>query len=88
VAVHKDPNSTYGVSVPALPGCISAGSNLDEALMNVREAISLHLRGMAEDGDEIPPPGSIGQYLDDEDYADAICWAIVEVDVPEAAAKG
>jgi hypothetical protein len=35
---------------------------------------------MAEDGDAIPRPGGIRQYLDDEDYVDAVCWAMIEVD--------
>ena len=32
VVVHKDPNSDYGVTVPDLPGCFSAGETMDEAL--------------------------------------------------------
>jgi predicted RNase H-like HicB family nuclease len=33
----------YTVTVPALPGCISEGDSLDEALVNIREAIELYL---------------------------------------------
>ena len=32
VVIHKDPESDYGVTVPDLPGCFSAGETLDEAL--------------------------------------------------------
>ena len=39
VVVHKDQTSDYGVSVPDLPGCFSAGRTLDEALENIKEAI-------------------------------------------------
>ena len=50
VVIHKDKKSDYGVSVPDLPGCISAGATVDEALAMVREAIELHLEGLIEEG--------------------------------------
>jgi predicted RNase H-like HicB family nuclease len=54
--IHKDADSDYGVSFPDLPGCVSAGSTMDEAIANAKEALSLHIEGMLEDGDEVPPP--------------------------------
>ncbi len=51
----------YYVLCPNLPGCTTTGSNEDEAFENAREAISLHLWGMDEDGDVIPPPAPIQQ---------------------------
>lgn len=44
----------YSVDFPDLPGCVSAGESLAEALSMAREALSLHLYGMAEDGDAVP----------------------------------
>ena len=29
--IHKEPDSDFGVSFPDLPGCVTAGSTLDEA---------------------------------------------------------
>mgnify|MGYP002756391490 CR=1 FL=1 len=49
VAIHKDPASVYGVSVPDLPGCFSAGETVEEAMENVREAIGFHIEGLLED---------------------------------------
>jgi len=46
----------YSVDFPDLPGCVSAGDSLEEALIMAREALSLHLYGMTEDGDAIPTP--------------------------------
>jgi len=46
----------YSVDFPDLPGCVSAGDSLEEALAMARESLSLHLYGMAEDGDAIPAP--------------------------------
>lgn len=44
----------YSVLVPLLPGCVTQGETVDEALANAREAIELHVRGMEEDDDYIP----------------------------------
>lgn len=40
--------------VPSLPGCVSQGKSRDEALANVREAISLHEDVLRESGEPIP----------------------------------
>ena len=45
-----------GVVFPDLPGCVSQGDNDEDALRMAKEALSLHLFGMEEDGDNIPEP--------------------------------
>ena len=79
VAVHKDPDSDYGVSVPDMPGCISAGSTIDEALLMAREAMELHVWGMIEDGQDMPEPRTLEEVRRNSDFADA-AWAYVEVE--------
>ena len=54
--VHKDERSAYGVSFPDVPGCVSAGDTLEEALDQGREALSAHLAWMKAEGDAIPAP--------------------------------
>lgn len=49
VVTHKDPQSDYGITVPDLPGCFSAGATMDEALQEAVEAIECHLEGMLID---------------------------------------
>jgi predicted RNase H-like HicB family nuclease len=44
----------FSAYVPELPGCITFGNSLDEIKENIREAITLQLEGMKEDGEEIP----------------------------------
>lgn len=83
IAIHKDSDSDYGVTVPDLPGCFSAGATIDEAMLMAREAISLHISSLLEDGLEVPLPGDIEALRRQPDYADAI-WAIVSVDAPTA----
>lgn len=43
--VHKDPDSSYGIAFPDLPGCFSAGEDLVELERNAIEAIELYLDG-------------------------------------------
>ncbi len=44
----------YTVTVPSLPGCISEGDTIDEAMANIREAIDLFIEDMIADGEEVP----------------------------------
>ncbi len=57
--VFEPADDVIGVYVPDLPGCVTCGSTEEEAVLNAKEAITLHLYGMEEDGDEIPEPSSI-----------------------------
>lgn len=79
VVIHKDPDSGYGVTVPDLPGCFSAGETLDEALAQAVEAIELHLEGMLLDKEPLPRPQRIEDHQQNPDYLGGI-WAIVTVD--------
>ena len=53
----------YSAYVPDLPGCVAAGDTLEETAQLMREAISLHLAGMREDGEPIPEPRTIADYV-------------------------
>ena len=44
----------YTARVPALPGCNTQGTSLEEALANAREAIELYLEELRESGEPIP----------------------------------
>ncbi|MCL2640192.1 MAG: type II toxin-antitoxin system HicB family antitoxin [Phycisphaerales bacterium] len=54
----------WSVSIPDLEGCGSTGTTIAEALTNVREAIILHLAGMVDDGEAIPDPVTVAEYVD------------------------
>lgn len=56
VRLNKDPNSDWGASVPDLPGCVATGKTIDVTLRRIKRAITLHLRGLREDGITPPPP--------------------------------
>jgi antitoxin HicB len=44
----------YTVTVPALPGCVTEGDSLEEALANVRDAIRLYIEDVEASGEPIP----------------------------------
>jgi predicted RNase H-like HicB family nuclease len=78
IVVHKQARSDYGVTVPDLPGCFSAGRTLDEALAMAQEAIELHLEGLIEEGQVIPPPRTIEDHQGNPQYRGGV-WAVVSV---------
>jgi predicted RNase H-like HicB family nuclease len=61
VAIVEDagPEKAVGVWFPDLPGCFSAGDNIDEALRNAAEALTLYAEALAKDGRLLPAPRSI-----------------------------
>ena len=81
IAIEKGNDSqAFGVTIPDIPGCFSAGDTMAEALENVKEAIAAHLELLAEDGEEIPLAGAVDDHMNDTEYKGYI-WAVVEVDV-------
>lgn len=81
IVVHKDPDSDYGVTVPDLPGCFSAGDTLEQAIENSKEAITCHLEGLLRDNDPIPETQSLELHQRNPDYVGGI-WLSVSVDFP------
>lgn len=79
VVIHKDRGSDYGVVVPDLPGCFSAGRTLDEAMAMAKEAIELHLEGLIEEGQVVPEPGAIERHRRNSEYEGGT-WALVTID--------
>ena len=80
VAIQKDKDSCYGVTVPDIPGCFSAGEYLDEAMNNVQEAISSHLEILSEDQESAPKASPVESHIDNKDYAGAT-WFYIDIDV-------
>ena len=72
-----DAEHAFGVVVPDLPGCFSAGDTLDEAIANARDAVELWLEAVIEDGLDIPPPLPISEHYANPEFAGWI-WAVVD----------
>ena len=79
IVLHKDKGSDFGVTVPDLPGCFSAGRAVDEALAMAKEAIELHLEGLIKEGLPIPQPASIEQHQRNREYRGGT-WAVVSIE--------
>lgn len=47
------------IRFPDIPGCLPCGQDDEEARTNAKKALQLHIFGMEEGGDEIPPPSRI-----------------------------
>ncbi|AOY58394.1 MULTISPECIES: type II toxin-antitoxin system HicB family antitoxin [Desulfococcus] len=77
--VHKASKTDFGVSFPDFPGCITAGQTVDEAKDLAQEALALHVKGMIEDGDEMPAPSKLEDIMADADYADVIAYLVVSI---------
>ncbi|HUT75401.1 MAG TPA: type II toxin-antitoxin system HicB family antitoxin [Armatimonadota bacterium] len=60
VVLKPSEEGGYTALVPALPGCISEGETIDEAMRNAREAIELYLEPL---DDTAPAEGSLVKEL-------------------------
>jgi predicted RNase H-like HicB family nuclease len=54
VILIPDETGWFTVEVPSLPGCISEGSTVEEALANIRDAITCHVNDMIAAGETVP----------------------------------
>ena len=67
VVIEPGTDSTaFGVIVPDLPGCFSAGDTLDEALSMAEEAVAAWIDAALDAGDAIPAPSSRVELLGSE----------------------
>jgi predicted RNase H-like HicB family nuclease len=81
-----DDTHAFGVVVPDLPGCFSAGDSLDEAIANAPEAISLWMEALVERG-ELPPIAQSIEAHAKNDAFEGWIWAVVEVDLSRVSDK-
>jgi antitoxin HicB len=54
IMLEPEETGGYAVSVPALPGCFTQGSTVEEAVERAHEAISVHIAGLEADGEPVP----------------------------------
>ncbi len=62
ILLNKEPKGKYTVTVPALPGCVTYGDNIDHAIEMAREAIELYITELKERGEIIPDDNNTLEY--------------------------
>ncbi|GJG93124.1 type II toxin-antitoxin system HicB family antitoxin [Cupriavidus pauculus] len=81
IAIHKDSGSVYGVTVPDVPGCHSAGETIEDAIRNAREAITSHFEVLLSLEEKIEArPTPIATLSARAEFAGAV-WALADVDM-------
>jgi antitoxin HicB len=60
--LHKETEGGFTVSVPALPGCITYGDDVDDAIAMAKEAIELYIEELRERGEAIPDDSNTLEY--------------------------
>ena len=76
-----DENTAFGVVVPDLPGCFSAGDTLDEAMAGAEEAAAAWIDAMLDGGGAIPTPSALEALQANPDYAG---WAFGVITIDPA----
>ena len=62
ILLKKEPEGGFTVFVPSLPGCITYGDTLDEAIEKAKEAIKLYIESLKAHGEEIPTEENMLEY--------------------------
>ncbi len=62
IVLRKEPEGVYTVIVPSLPGCITYGENVDEAITMAEEAIGLYVEELVSRGEDIPDDSNTLEY--------------------------
>lgn len=62
ILLRKEPAGGYTVIVPSLPGCITYGETIEEAVEMAKEAIEAYIESLQEHGERIPTEESTLEY--------------------------
>jgi predicted RNase H-like HicB family nuclease len=60
--LRKEPEGGYTVIVPSLPGCVTYGESLDDAVAKAKEAIELYVESLKSHCEEIPTEDETFEY--------------------------
>jgi predicted RNase H-like HicB family nuclease len=62
VLLRKEAEGGFTVTVPSLPGCVTFGDTLEEAMSMAREAIELYVESLQAHGEEVPTENEVFEY--------------------------
>jgi predicted RNase H-like HicB family nuclease len=92
IAIIEDAGSDHAIGVwfPDLPGCTSAGDDIDEALQNAPEALELYAESLRQDSKPLPRPRTLAELRADPEIAEdlrANMVALIPLRTPAHAAE-
>ncbi|GAA0591515.1 type II toxin-antitoxin system HicB family antitoxin [Caenispirillum bisanense] len=67
VVIETGEAGGFGAFFPDLPGCAAAGETVEDCFVDAQQALALHLKGMAEDGETFPRPTLLQEVEADAD---------------------
>lgn len=70
-AIVERAGEGFSLFFPDLPGCVSAGRTLDEAVLNAEEALNGHILVSAQHGEELPAPTNLDRIVSDPEVEEA-----------------
>ena len=88
IAIIEDagPEFAVGVWFPDLPGCTSAGDDIDEAFRNAPEALQLYAESLEADGKPLPRPRTLTELKNDPETAgDIKDYIVALIELPARA---
>ena len=62
ILLRKEPEGGYTVTVPILPGCVTYGETVDEAIAMAREAVEVYVESLRKRGEEVPTEEGLLEY--------------------------
>ncbi len=62
IHLHKEAEGGYTISVPVLPGCITYGEDVDDAITMAKEAVELYIEELQERGEAISDDSNTLEY--------------------------
>jgi antitoxin HicB len=62
ILLREEDEGGYTVLVPSLPGCVTYGDTMDEAVSMAKEAIELYLESLLQHGESIPTEQRMFEY--------------------------
>ncbi len=85
--IRKEADSDFGVDFPDFPGCVTAGTSLDEAKDMAAEALSLHIEGILAAGLAVPGASSLDTVMADLHNTDAVAFMVSTPEIREKAVR-
>jgi len=62
ILLTREPEGGFTVNVPALPGCVTFGENIEHAMEMAKEAIELYVETLQADGEPVPDDSQTLEY--------------------------